>query len=262
MNHPEVEICVSNAGNTNLPEGCNIRHIACPHETSIFERYAVLIGNSRGQYVALLDAACPPADGWLDAVLSLIRDGHRLVFGPVQPGWPPEDARIVGYLAEYAQFREPLSEYLGECPGNNFVFCRDLLEQVTVGGHGFQKTFFIQQVQSQLGLSPTPCNRMRVLYLKTYPWRHYLRRRLHHGRLYGGQRSRKRPLLRIVYAIGTPVLPLLRTWRILAAVWPDPELKKAAFRFWARILGSECAWSLGELHGYLAGQPPHGRYLD
>ena len=192
----------------------------------------------------------------------MMRDKTPVFYGPVNSGWPEKDSRNTGYLIEYAQFRRPLDPELPEYPGNNIVFQRELLEAVSLVGAGFQKTFFLRQVKEKLGITPSACNGMIVTYRKQYDWNYYLRRRYCHGRLYGASHAEVLGSRRYLYAAGILILPLLRYSRILLAAKRAPALYRSVLRFSMSILVSECAWSLGECSGYIAGPPEDGLFLD
>lgn len=257
-----VEICVAYSGGYSRTVETAVRSIHCPVGTPLFQLYGRALAETDSLYVGLLDADCPPAPGWLDAVLREARAGKNVLYGPVDPGWPADDPRIVGYLVEYAQFQSPLDQALGEYPGNNIAFRRELLETAPPDHSGFQKTFFLRRLESESGIRPEACEDMVVIHRKAYPWRHYLRRRLHHGRLYGSSHARTIGGRRFLYAAGTPILPAIRYWRILRAAQRHPDLRNAVVRFSGRVLASELAWSVGEWQGYMLGPPREGAALD
>lgn len=263
LNQPDVEVCVAllDDQDMDVPED-NLSVFRFSSRTPFFEQYADIIQQTHSRYIALLDASCPPAQGWLPAVRQRMNDGTPVFFGPVNSGWPEKDSRNIGYLIEYAQFRAPIDPELPEYPGNNIVFQRELLRNVSLVGKGFQKTFFLRQVKEKLGITPTACDDMPVTYLKQYGWGYYLRRRYCHGRLYGASHAEVLGPWRFLYAAGILILPILRYSRILRASKRAPALSRKVLHFSMSILVSECAWSLGECAGYIAGTPEDGIFLD
>ena len=262
LHQSDVQICIAHAGREPLVADNTVQVISCQVGTPVFRLYADIIEKTESQYVALLDASCPPCQGWLAAVREQIRGSADIIYGPVNSGWDRNDSRNVGYLIEYAQFRRPLDKALAEYPGNNIVFRRELLATVPKDGAGFQKTFFLRHIENELGIKPRACDDMIVMYRKSYAWTYYLHRRLRHGRLYGSSHASSIGLRRFLYAAGTLVLPVLRYWRILRTAWREPELTSEVLRFSVRIVVSECAWSIGECLGYLAGAAGDEAFLD
>jgi hypothetical protein len=262
LNQSDVQICIAHAGHEPLVPDNTVQVISCQVGTPVFRLYATIIEKTDSLYVALLDAACPPCQGWLAAAREQFRSSTDIFYGPVNSGWDRGDPRNVGYLIEYAQFRQPLDTALPEYPGNNIVFRRELLATVPEDGAGFQKTFFLRCMENELGIKPRACDDMMVMYRKSYPWTYYLHRRLRHGRLYGSSHASSLGNRRFMYAGGTLILPVLRYWRILRTARRDPHIISDVLRFSARIVVSECAWSIGECQGYLAGAARDEAFLD
>lgn len=237
----------------NMP--ANVTLHTCPLNTSILKLWGVALARSMGHYVAVLDIHCPPAAGWLKSVLSEINEGNRLFFGPVDSAWGKNDRRIVGYLAEYAQFNSPLAKGLEEVPGNNIVCQRSLLDDAeTLQTEGFFKTFMLWRLAKEQQLLPGRVDDMIVSYRKPFRCRHYIKRRYIHGRCFGATRhdnaDQPSRLLCLCFSV---VLPLLRIWRIYKVVRNRGALKYAFYRFFLLIIFSECAWSMGEFSGYAFG---------
>ncbi len=231
--------------------------------TSILHLWGLALADCTQDYVAALDIKCPPAEGWLQAAQQAMRNDVALFFGPVNCRWRHDDKRIVGYLAEYAQFHSPLQDSLDEVPGNNIVCRRALLDDAdTLRSKGFYKTFMIWRLQQQ-HVQPQAVPSMVVEYAKPFATGHYLHRRYQHGRCFGATRhdNAGQPS-RALCALFTPLLPWLRCWRIYRAICAQPQLKRAGLRFAPILFGSECAWSLGELAGYVAGGRQYCKHLD
>jgi len=230
----------------------NVTLHACPAGSSILQLWGVALACSTRQYVAVLDINCPPATGWLSSVLSEIDKGDVLFFGPVDSYWDKTDRRIVGYLAEYAQFNSRLSEELAETPGNNIVCERSLLgDMEKLKTEGFFKTFMVWRLAAEKRLIPNRHNKMVVMYRKPFHFTHYIVRRFIHGRCFGAMRHDNADQPPRLICIGfTVLLPMLRTWRIYKAVRKHGDLKAAFYRFILLIISSECAWSAGEFFGY------------
>lgn len=262
LDQPDVQICIAHAAKQPWETDSNIRIIPCSVGTPFYRLYETILEQTDSHYVALLDAGCPPAGGWLKTVRKQIHNETDIFYGPVDSGWSPDNPQIVGYLIEYAQFQRPLDQSINEYPGNNIVFRRELLATASYNNAGFQKTFFLRQVERESGIKPTACDDMIIVYHKSYSFSYYLRRRLQHGRLYGSGHAPALGNKRFLYACGTLMLPILRYWRILYANRHNTALQRVALRFSVRILICESAWSLGECQGYLAGAPQNEAYLD
>jgi hypothetical protein len=236
----------------------------CPSGTSILKLWGLALASSTGNYVAVLDINCPPSIGWLISVESEIGRGNQLFFGPVDPGWEANDRRIVGYLAEYAQFSSPLDSDLCEVPGNNLVCKRPLLGDMgKLRAEGLFKTFMVWRLENEQKLKPGRLDTMVVKYQKPFQYWHYIKRRYIHGRCFGSTRHDNPDQPPRVFCFMFAVfLPILRTWRIYRVVRYRSDLKKAFHRYILLVISSEFAWSTGELLGYALGGRDYCNKLD
>lgn len=251
---PEVKIIIAHdeAWPMQVALPGNVRLCACPRGVSILKLWGAAMAQATQPYIAVLDIRCPPQAAWWVRVRQEIERGTPLFFGPVDPGWGISDARITGYIAEYAQFRSPLAADLDEAPGNNIVCRRDLLEAPDkLAAEGFYKTFMIWKLAREQQLAPRGFDDMVVVYRKPFAMGHYAKRRYIHGRCFAACRfdNPGQPPRAVCLAF-TPLLPLLRVWRIYRAVARHDDMRRAFFWQLPRLALSELAWSVGEFMGY------------
>lgn len=262
-----VNVHIAHDGMLSIEPGAipdNVTLHACPSGTSILKLWGIALARTTGQFVAVLDINCPPAPGWLSSVMSEINKGNRMFFGSVDSGWDKTDRRIVGYIAEYAQFSSPLTSELDEVPGNNLVCQHFLLDDIEkLQTKGFFKTFMVWRLAAEQDVEPEYINNMIVEYRKPFRFIHYIKRRFSHGRCFGATRHDNAGQPPRLLCIGfTVFLPLLRTWRIYKVVRKRNDLKIAFYRFILLIISSECAWSVGEFFGYTFGGRDYCDGLD
>lgn len=263
----DVDVHIAHDGRWSIEPSAipdNVILHACPLDTSILKLWGVALARSTGQYVAVLDIKCPPAKGWLNSVMSEIDRSNAIFFGPVDSAWDKTDRRIVGYLAEYAQFDSPLAAELDEVPGNNIVCQRSLLDDAEkLQKQGFFKTFMVWRLAAEQHLIPERIDNMIVQYRKPFRFIHYIKRRFNHGRCFGATRHDNAGQPPRLVCLGfTVLLPLLRTWRIYRVVRNRSDLRSAFYRFILLIISSECAWSAGEFFGYAFGGRDYCDKLD
>ena len=228
----------------------------------LFQLWAAAIQRASGAYLAVVDARCPPAAGWLSAARRAVDEAVPAFFGPVSPDEAGGDNVLVEYTLEYGQFARPVDANLQEVPGNNFVFRRDLLDKEALSGSQFHKVFFVARLQRR-GLAPRYRDDLEVTYHKRYDRNHYLMRRLAHGRIYAATRVRGAGWLqRVARMLTCPAVPWLRLARVVAAVGGKPTLRSVLLRHPIYALAAEVAWSLGELLGYSSGTQGLVRHVD
>ena len=258
LDSPAVEVRIAHDEAWPLPQADlakNLHLHACPRGTSILKLWGTAMAGGSQPFVAVLDIHCPPQAGWWERVRREIGHGTPIFFGPVNAGWDPRDARMIGYLAEYAQFHSPLEPQLNEVPGNNIVCRRSLLDDPgKLVAAGFFKTFMIWKLEREQNLAPRCFDDMVVRYRKPFAMWHYLGRRFVHGRCFAACRfDNPGQPPRFICLAFTPALPLLRCWRIYRAVVNNAELRRALLGHLPSVLLSEIAWSAGEFMGYAFG---------
>ena len=242
--------------------GPAIESIFCAQGASIFHLWGAAIPRATSAYVAVLDARCPPAAGWVAGAQRAIAEGVPAFFGPVTFARGGEDPALVEYLLEYGQFARPIAAGMGEVPGNNLVFRRDLLCADDLRDQQFHKVFFVDRLKLR-GLAPLLRDEVEVIYEKRYRRLHYLRRRFAHGRTYAALRSAGQGFgFRVWRALTSPALPFLRLFRITNSLRGKAALQSALLRRAAYALVAETAWSIGECAGYLSATPGDPAYLD
>jgi hypothetical protein len=232
-----------------IPEGVRVHRE--PGRCSVFRLWGRGLAAANARYVAILDLHCTPAAGWLDAVLARLAAEPDAFYGPVEPGFAWNDARMTGYLTEYVQFHRPIAAGMTEAAGNNFIIRRDLAIGAERTGGEFVKTFALQALAEPPLLEPGAV----VIHRKPFSQGAYVARRYRHGRCYGAQRFADGGLgARVLASLTTPALPFLRVWRIFRHARRMPNGARAYGRALPAMLAAETAWSLGEACGYLAGE--------
>lgn len=232
-----------------------------PNDMSVFELWGAALTRANSPYVAIMDIHAPPCTDWLDEMLRKVREGGAGYFGAVEASYAPGDRRLIGYLVEYVQFHRPIAETMREIPGNNLVVRRDLLADSL--DDGFSKTALMQDWAFEGRPPPVLVEDAVVGHCKPFNLWRYCIRRYRHGRCYAAQRvEMPQHPPRLWLGFMTPLLPLLRVWRIARHTIRVPTLRWPLLRFLIPILLAETAWSYGELLGYLAGEGDCRALLD
>lgn len=229
-------------------------------QVSIFHLWGYGITRATAEYVAVLDIHCPPEPSWFREVAKCLEDEPEALFGPVEPGYDATDPRIVGYLVEYVQFHRPIDPDMTEVAGNNLILRRQCAgDQISLAAHGFIKTHAIKHLRNRPYRIPDAV----VTYQKPFSMLGYCLRRYRHGRCFAAHRVIIfRGSLRLLATLFTPVLPILRVWRIFRHTRGRRVYRRAFWRFLPQIAASEIAWSIGECLGYLVGEAACRDYLD
>lgn len=226
-----------------------------PADTTPIRLWGHAMAHARGTHIAILDLRDGLGANWCGSWAAAPRE--CLVCGPVDPEFIEDGCSWAAYMSEYGQFNHSLdSNRLEEVPGNNLVVPRELLPDAEdLEQNGFWKTFHLEGLKDRLGELPlVAANNMVVMYRRSYRLGPYLRRKLLHGRCYGGRRL-KQPtsLQRLVYLGFTPALPVLRIYRVMRSVWKKRGIRRQLMTAGVPLFLGEVAWALGEALGYARG---------
>lgn len=237
-----------------LPPRPNVHVRVYPRGPTLIHLWGMAMSDAVGGHVAVLDARDAPWPGWVRA-WSLAPTDH-IVCGPVDPEDLGSRTSLAAYLSEYGQFQRPLPPALEELPGNNIVFPRALLPDRQSLSGGFWKTFHIEHLKRTLSPLPvTIVEAMGVSFQRQYDLNGYLFRRFLHGRCYGGSRLLEAQApSRAVCLAATPLLPTLRTWRVLRRTAGKTGAMSRFMRAAVPLVLGEVAWAVGEGVGYGAGR--------
>ena len=212
-------------------------------------RWAALRETS-GEIVAAVEARCIPSADWC-AQIGKAHAEHRdapAVGGPVRIAEPATRFDRALYLCEYGEFAPPVaSGWVKAISGANLSYKRAALDRERDLLEAGAWETLIHLRWERLWMSQAS-----ITFVNTMTPATALRQRFWYGRGYAA--ARVQDARRFAYACLTPVLPLLLMWRLLR----KRGLREVAGALpWIAILTA--AWSLGELCGYLFGEPAEAR---
>ncbi|MCI0398181.1 MAG: glycosyltransferase [Chloroflexi bacterium] len=236
-----------------------------PYPCSLPHLLGAGLALAQGQIVAITEGHCRFPPEWAEAVLR----AHQATDGPVIGGAvePGEGLRLTAwalYFADYGQFMRPLpAGPAREMPGENVSFKRPVLAAAgkDFATEGFWKTFFcwsLEQAGHPLLAEPA----IAVTYHRHIGLGQMVRRRLRHGRCFGGMRARDlSPGRRLLLAAAGPLLPLLLAWRLWRNVWPKRRYRRQFLLAFPLAYLAILAWSAGEWWGNLIGPGRSCQYV-
>lgn len=226
-----------------------------PRGTPLPALWGAGIEQSHGAIIAVTDACSVPGTQWVTSTLTAHESSDLIVGGAVDPMPQRSVVDWAAYFCEYSQFMLPLTGgVVSELPGNNIAFKRAALDKgKQFVEQGFWKTYWCRALQQE-GVQLRSVPSMVVYDRKSYRLFPFLIRRYHHGRCFAGMRmTQVPPVMRVLYALGTPLLPVLFMRRIAG---PIMQKRRYLSQFILSLPISVLAvvsWSWGEFCGYLAG---------
>jgi hypothetical protein len=215
---------------------------------------AAAIVEASAPTVALAETHCFPEPGWAEALI----DAHRGPWAAVGPELDNDNPSGISWgnqLVDYSAWVAPATPGpTDDLPGHNSSYKRALLLE-----YGDELPHVLESESilhwglrargERLYLEP----RARTLHRNVTKPVPALVEHFYNGRTFGALRSRKwHPLRRIIYALGTPLVPLLRASRIIRQLRRKDRLDLLPGAL-PMMMGSLMSHAVGEMTGYLAG---------
>jgi len=220
------------------------------------------IRQARATVVALTEDHCFPMPNWAQALLEA-HQGPWVGVGPVIGLANQQTLQVwASFFIQYAPWMKPFAGgSVNDIPGHNSSYKKDILLQY---GDKLEAMMDFEYVMHQdlqrRGYQLYTEPRAEVYHLFMTEFWAAQRETFLIGRLLAATRAKHLPAWkRLAYLVTTPLLPALRTWRILKEIW--------GFGWQKELLPGVLPWlflelsisALGELTGYLFGKgdSPH-----
>jgi hypothetical protein len=224
---------------------------------------AVGVRHASAPIVAFTEEHSFPAPDWAEALIQAHR-GPWAAVGPVVGNANPDSIMSWATLAlQYSRWLPPTpAGAMDDIAGHNSAYKRDIL--LAYGADLEQWLDFEYSLHQdlrarglQLYLEPAArTNHLNVTRLPSW-----LREQFHSGRVFAGVRARDWPLFRrLLYSLGSPLIPVVRLRRILDAVRQRAELSHLAPRIVPWLVFGLIVQTAGEVVGYvrgIGGSPEH-----
>lgn len=223
---------------------------------SIGRAYAAGIRAAKAPLIALGEDHCFPDPDWAAALIEAHQRPYAAVGPALRNANPSNAISWADMLIAYVQWMDPAaSQVVNFLPGHNSSYKRDILMQY---GDRLEEmleseTLMHWDLRSQgyeLYLEST-ARASHTNFAQLFPW---LPVQFRAGRLFAASRAgveRWSAIKRLVYAIASPLIPLVRMARILAALNQGQrrQVKMAPGTFAMTLLGL-AADGLGQMVGY------------
>ena len=236
------------------------RLIACPSGTSLPEMRTLALDQATGEFVAVTEDHCVPADDWLDAITAAFREappGTAAVGGCVENGVHETALDWATFLCEYSGALAPVPEGgAQDLPGMNVVYRRSVLAGVDRARltRGFWETTVHPELRRR-GLKLYSTNKIVMHHCKKFSFGLFARQRFLYSRYFAGIRfGRGQYLWRAAALVLSALLPALLLYRMVKQVWGKGRLRAELVSALPLLGVFVVIWSLGEMAGYLTGE--------
>jgi hypothetical protein len=256
---PEAEVIVADSTDEEtrqrLAEGWpQVRLLTFDEQRTIPELRAAGVFAATAPTVALIEDHCLVTPEWSRAVVDAHTVGRAVVGGPIRNVVTGRIRDWAAFFCEYSAFMEPMEAgEVGDLTGMNVSYGRAALDAIDdLLRDGRWETWLHPRLRER-GFSLYCEPRMTLEHDKDFGLGEFLSQRWHYSRSYAGMRNETLGRKRYLYALGTPLLPPLLTWRVARNVLRRPGRRRELAVAMPLILLYTTTWAAGEAVGYVAG---------
>ena len=231
-----------------------VRLLSLEEPATVPELRAAGIAAARAPRVAVIEDHCVVTEGWADRIVAAHRAGHAVVGGAIRNGAVHRLRDWAAFFCEYSEHMEPLpTGPAPSLPGMNISYDRraiTAMEPLLRAG-AWESWLHPHLQRSGFDLYCAPG--VTLDHVKDFDLHEFLSQRWHYSRSHAGMRNAELGAKRAVYALGSPALVPLLTWRIARNVLRKRR-HRLTFALAAPLVVLYVAtWSLGEAVGYAFG---------
>lgn len=254
----EVLVCFP-AGERGVAEACErtpwVKGIEGTRGSLVPHLWRDGIHRSAARRVALSVVHCRPGPQWVENLLAADLDRFGAVGGSIDQD-PDSDARgWAVYMLRYLRYGRPFSPHeTPDLPGDNVVY-----DGAAILAHAdaFYDGFWEPQIHARLiaeGRRLLLDPGLGVIHANGYGTLEFARQRFAHGRRFGRDRAVAMPgLRRLLYAMSSPLVPLVFGMKILRQALRRPDAKRNFPRAFPYLVIFILAWAAGEMRGVVDG---------
>lgn len=256
---PEAEVIVADwtdeATRARVREGWpHVRLLSFDEPATIPELRAAGIAAASAPRVAVIEDHCVVTDGWSRRLVEAHEAGHPVVGGAVRNVKTGRLRDWAAFFCEYSEHMEPLpAGPAPSLPGMNVSYDRRAIASMEpLLREGAWESWLHPHLQRD-GFELFCADGATIEHAKDFGLREFLSQRWHYSRSHAGMRNRLLGPRRVVYALGTPLLVPLLSWRIARNVARKHRHRARLALCAPLVLLFVATWSLGEAVGYAFG---------
>lgn len=228
------------------------------HEHRLYDRRrAVGLQLSRGQIVAMIEDNARPARDWVRQILASHEQPYEVIGGAVENGIERPLNRAL-YYCDFGRYGRPFqSGEVSYASDVNLAYKREALMAIQSVWHGAYHETTVHWTLQSLGKKIFLDNRPVVYQMRTsLMFRQALIERVAWGRVFAETRAgRLSTLRRFLFAAGSLLLPGPMSARVYKHMKRQGQPNGTIFSTLPVVFVLLIGWSVGELLGYVNGEP-------
>ena len=205
-------------------------------------------------YVALIEDHCNVREEWADRLVAAHEAGHSVVGGSIRNSPYRRVRDWAAFFCEYSRYMEPApAGEVDDLPGMNVSYDRRAIEAIDdlLRAGKWESWLHARLLDRGFVLW---CEPDAVLdHAKDFGFREFLSQRYHYSRSYAGMRNAELGSRRLLYALGSPLIPPLMYTRIARSVLSRRRHRRELALATPLILLYMSVWAGGEAIGYVFG---------
>ena len=233
-----------------------VKYFSFPKDTTVPVLRSKGLSLSKGEIVALIEDHCVLDAHWCSEIKRAHELSYAVIGGSVENMASSSLLDWAVYFYEYGKYMQPNPMgVVDSLPGNNISYKKSALEKMANNlNEGFFETF-VNRKLSDLGYSLYLVPSAIVYHNRTYDFGKTIVQCFHHGRSFAGMRiSNTRLLKRILFVIGSTMLPILLPLRIALRIMGKGKRRREVSLSLPYLFILMTSWSFGELCGYIWGE--------
>ncbi len=218
------------------------------------ELRAAGIAAATASYVAVIEDHCLVTSGWANAIVEAHGAGHHVVGGSVRNVKTARARDWAPFFCEYSEFMDPSpAGAVDDLTGMNVSYDRQALAEIAdLLAEGRWESDLHPRLRER-GFQFWATAGAVIEHAKDFGFLEFASQRYHYSRSFAGMRTAAHGARRPVFALATPLLVPLLTWRIVRNVRARPGYGPAFRRAAPLVLLYTTIWAFGELVGYTFG---------
>lgn len=231
-----------------------VRLLSFDEPMAVPELRAAGIFASTSVYVALIEDHCNVREGWAERIVDAHEAGRSVVGGSIRNSPFRRVRDWAAFFCEYSRYMEPApAGEVDDLPGMNVSYDRRALEAIDdlLRAGRWESWLHARLLDRGFVLW---CEPEAVLdHAKDFGFREFLSQRYHYSRSYAGMRNPELGAKRLLYALGSPLIPPLMYARIARNVLARRRHRRELALATPLILLYMTVWAGGEAIGYAFG---------
>ncbi len=231
-----------------------VRLLSFEAPMTVPELRAAGLAAATAPYIALIEDHCVVRPDWAERIVRHHEEGHAVVGGPIHNAVDHRVRDWAAFFCEYSAYLEPgPTGPAPGLPGMNVSYDRPAIDAMAdlLAESRWETWLHPRLVERGFEFWADPA--LVIDHAKDFDLREFLSQRYHYSRSHAGMRNSTLGWKRVVYVLGTPLLPPLLYARMAMNVRRSRGHGRTFLAATPLVILCLLVWSYGEAIGYAFG---------